>query len=43
MLQINSDPFGEGWMVKVKLSSAGEVDGLLDAKAYTDFCESGGH
>jgi glycine cleavage system H protein len=31
---INEDPYGEGWMVKVKLSDPGEKDALLDAKAY---------
>ena len=31
---INEDPYGDGWMVKVKLSDPGEKDALLDAKAY---------
>jgi glycine cleavage system H protein len=31
---VNSDPYGEGWMVRVKLSDAGEVSGLMDAEAY---------
>ncbi|TKK70899.1 glycine cleavage system protein GcvH [Ilyomonas limi] len=31
---INSDPYGEGWMVKIKLSNAGDVNNLLDAEAY---------
>jgi glycine cleavage system H protein len=31
---INEDPYGEGWMVKVKLSDAAEKDGLLDRDAY---------
>jgi glycine cleavage system H protein len=31
---INDDPYGEGWMVKVKLSDPGEKDALLDANAY---------
>jgi len=31
---INSDPYGEGWMVKVRLSDTGEVDDLLDVDAY---------
>ena len=31
---INSDPYGEGWMVKVKLSDPSEADDLLDAAAY---------
>jgi glycine cleavage system H protein len=32
--KINEDPYGEGWLVKVKLSSAGEKDGLLSAAEY---------
>jgi glycine cleavage system H protein len=31
---INSDPYGEGWLVKVKLSDRGELDSLMDADAY---------
>ncbi len=31
---INSDPYGEGWIVKVKLSDPGDLDNLLDADAY---------
>ena len=31
---INDDPYGEGWMVKVKLSDPSEKDGLMDAAAY---------
>jgi glycine cleavage system H protein len=31
---INNDPYGDGWMVKVKLSDQSELDGLLDAAAY---------
>jgi len=32
--RINDDPYGEGWMVKVRCSEAGERDALLDAAAY---------
>jgi len=32
---INDDPYGEGWMVKVKLSDPSEADGLLDVQTYT--------
>ncbi|HEV8152508.1 MAG TPA: glycine cleavage system protein GcvH [Solirubrobacteraceae bacterium] len=32
---INEDPYGEGWMVKVRLSDPGEKDALLDRAAYT--------
>ncbi len=31
---VNSDPYGKGWMVKVKISDASQWDGLLDADAY---------
>jgi glycine cleavage system H protein len=31
---INSDPYGEGWLVRVKLSDPSERDALLDAEAY---------
>ena len=31
---INEDPYGDGWMVRVKLSDPSEKDALLDAKAY---------
>ena len=31
---INSDPYGEGWMVKAELSNPADLDDLLDAQAY---------
>jgi glycine cleavage system H protein len=31
---INDDPYGEGWMVRVRLSDPGEKDALMDSKAY---------
>ena len=31
---VNSDPYGDGWMVKVELSNPSEIDGLLDAAGY---------
>ncbi len=34
--KINDDPYGEGWLVKVKLSDPSEVDTLLDVAAYRD-------
>ena len=33
---INSDPYGDGWLVKVKLSDPSELDSLLDVAAYRD-------
>jgi glycine cleavage system H protein len=32
--QVNEDPHGEGWLVKVKLSDTAEVEDLLDAESY---------
>jgi glycine cleavage system H protein len=31
---VNTDPYGDGWMVKVKMSDTNELEGLLDAAAY---------
>jgi glycine cleavage system H protein len=31
---VNSDPFGEGWMIRVKVGDAAQVEGLLDAAGY---------
>jgi glycine cleavage system H protein len=36
---INSDPYGEAWMVKVKLSDTSQLDDLMDAAAYTQYLE----
>ena len=33
---INSDPFGAGWLIKIKLSDSSELDGLLSAGEYKD-------
>ncbi len=31
---VNTDPYGEGWMVKIKVSNPGDIDKLLNATAY---------
>ena len=31
---LNSDPYGTGWMLRIRLADAGQVDALLDAAAY---------
>ena len=36
---VNDDPYGEGWMVKVKLTDPSEVDALLDVDAYKDLLQ----
>ena len=33
--QVNDDPYGEGWMIKIEVSNSSEIDSLLDAKAYS--------
>lgn len=33
---INSDPYGEGWMIRVKISDTSEIDNLLSAEQYKD-------
>jgi len=33
---INSDPYGDGWMFKMKLADAGDMDSLLSAEEYAD-------
>ena len=32
---VNSDPYGAGWILKIKMADASELDALLDAEAYT--------
>jgi glycine cleavage system H protein len=36
---VNEDPYGEGWLVKIRLSEMSEVDDLLDAQAYKKLLE----
>jgi len=38
--KVNTDPYGEGWMLRVKLSNRGEVDSLLSAAEYEDYIGS---
>ena len=33
---VNEDPYEKGWMIKIKMSDASEVDGLLSAEAYKE-------
>ena len=39
--KINEDPYGAGWMVKVRLSDPSEAEDLLDVDAYRDLLKSG--
>jgi glycine cleavage system H protein len=37
---VNKDPFGEGWLVRVKLGNLAELDSLMDAASYRKFLET---
>ena len=37
---VNDDPYGEGWLVRIRLSDPSEIDALLDAAAYRSGLES---
>jgi glycine cleavage system H protein len=39
--KINEDPYGDGWLVRVRLSDPSEADSLLDADAYGKLLQSG--
>jgi len=34
---VNTDPYGDGWMVRLKMDNPGEVDALLSAEEYEEF------
>ena len=36
---INSDPFGEGWIIKMKMDNSGDLDALMGHAAYAKFLE----
>ena len=38
---VNEDPYKAGWMIKVRLADASQVDGLLDAAAYDELVKAG--
>lgn len=37
---VNSDSYGDGWFFRVRPTDASELEGLLDAEAYGELCES---
>ncbi len=39
---VNKSPTGEGWFMKIRLSDASELDGMMDEAAYNDFASSQG-
>jgi glycine cleavage system H protein len=38
-VQVNGDPYGDGWMIKVKLTNKGDLDSLMSAADYEKKCE----
>ena len=40
---VNEQPYDNGWIYKMKLNNASEIEGLLDAEAYSDVVESEDH
>lgn len=39
---VNSDPYGDAWMIKIKLSEPGKLEDLMDADAYAKYCAERG-
>ena len=37
---VNTDPEGEGWFFRLRLSNPAELEGLMDADSYKSFCEN---
>ena len=37
---VNSDPYGQGWMVKIEIENRDEIENLLNAKAYASIAQS---
>ena len=37
---VNSSPYGDGWMIRVRMENPGELDNLLSEKDYAEFTES---
>jgi glycine cleavage system H protein len=38
--KVNSDPYGEGWMIRLRMKNPGEVDSMLTAAEYEDFTKA---
>jgi glycine cleavage system H protein len=32
---VNDDPYGDGWLIRIRMANAGELDALMDAEAYS--------
>jgi len=40
---VNTDPYGDGWMIRVRLSDPTELDDLMNAEEYEEYCETESH
>jgi glycine cleavage system H protein len=36
---VNTDPYGDGWMIKIRMSDPSELDDLMSAEEYDEYCE----
>ncbi len=41
--KINSDPYGEAWLLKAELKELSELNDLMDSKTYEEFCQTRSH
>ena len=37
---VNTDPYGDGWLVKIRMSDPSELDALMSAEEYDEYCEA---
>ncbi|PJF27338.1 MAG: glycine cleavage system protein H [Phototrophicales bacterium] len=37
---VNSDPYGKGWMVRIRITDASAADSMMDAAAYEEYCKN---
>lgn len=37
---VNEDPYGNGWMVKIKITDASNLENLMDVDAYKEYCDN---
>src|SRR5437763_4553884 len=40
---VNTDPYGDGWMIRIKVSDTSELDVLMSAEEYEEYCETESH
>ena len=40
---VNTDPYGDGWMIRIRVSDPTELDDLMNAEEYEEYCETESH